>query len=355
MLLPWLAQTAQGSQDHQAARRLCVRTGGRFRSTCRGNLGHRAHAGWECQPGRRAVTSADDKRVKTALDETRLLILGAQILFGFHLNAAFQQGFGELPALSKHLYVGSFAVMAVAIGFLIAPSLQHRLVEQGRASARLLAVTTRFAAMALLLFALGLATDLYVVIAYRFGAATGLVIGLGFGLLAVILWHGTARLLKRSRKETPPMQEHHTPLDVRVEQMLTEARVLIPGAQALFGFQLAVMLTDAFGELAASAKVVHVIALCCIVLAMILLMAPAAFHRLAYGGENTEAFYRLGSCLIVVAAPPLALGITLDLYVAATRAFETRLPAILTALGIGLVLLFLWGLQPLVLRARRSS
>ena len=72
------------------------------------------------------------------------------------------------------------------------------------------------------------------------------------------------------------MQEHRTPLDVRVEQMLTEARVLIPGAQALFGFQLAVMLTDAFGELAVSAKVVHLTALCCIVLAMILLMAPAA-------------------------------------------------------------------------------
>src|SRR5262245_1529351 len=95
--------------------------------------------------------------------------------------------------------------------------------------------------------------------------------------------------------------------------------------------------------------------LCCIVLAVILLIAPAAFHRIAYGGENTEAFYRLGSCLIVVAALPMALSITLDLYVAATRAFETRLPAILTALGIGLVLLFLWGRQPLVLRARRSS
>jgi hypothetical protein len=111
------------------------------------------------------------------------------------------------------------------------------------------------------------------------------------------------------------------------------------------------MLTDALGELAVSAKVVHVTALCCIVLVVILLMSPPAFHRIAYGGENTEAFYRLGSGLIVVAALPLALGITLDLYVAATRAFETRLPAILTALGIGLVLLFLWGLQPLVLRA----
>jgi hypothetical protein len=300
------------------------------------------------------MTGADDKRVKTALDETRLLILGAQILLGFHLNAAFQRGFGDLPALSKALYVGSFAIMAVAIGLLIAPSLQHRLVERGHASARLLAVTTHFAAMALVLFALGLATDLSVVVAYGFGAATGLLIGLGFGALAVMLWYGTPRLLKKPRKETP-MQDHRTPLDVRIEQMLTEARVLIPGAQALFGFQLAVMLTDAFGELAESARIVHVAALCCIVLAVILLMAPAAFHRIAYDGENTEAFYRLGSRLVVVAALPLALGITLDLYVAATRAFETRLPALLTALGIGLVLSFLWGLQPLLLRAHRSS
>jgi Family of unknown function (DUF6328) len=300
------------------------------------------------------MTGGDDKRVKTALDETRLLILGAQILLGFHLNAAFQRGFGDLPAASKGLYVASFAIMAVAIGLLIAPSLQHRLVERGRASARLLAVTTHFAAMALVLFALGLATDLSVVVAYRFGAATGLFIGLGFGALAVMLWYGIPRLLKKSRKETP-MQDHRTPLDVRIEQMLTEARVLIPGAQALFGFQLAVMLTDAFGELAESARIVHVAALCCIVLAVILLMAPAAFHRIAYGGENTEAFYRLGSRLVVVAALPLALGITLDLYVAATRAFETRLPALLTALGIGLVLSFLWGLQPLLLRAHRSS
>lgn len=301
------------------------------------------------------MTGADDKRVKMALDETRLLILGAQILLGFHLNAAFQRGFGDLPALSKGLYVGSFAIMAAAIGFLIAPSLQHRLVERGRASTRLLAVTTNFAAMALVLFALGLAIDLSVVVAHRFGAATGLFIGLGFGALAVTLWYGVARLLRKPGKETSPMQDHHTPLDVRVEQMLTEARVLIPGAQALFGFQLAVMLTDAFGELAESAKIVHVIALCCIVLAVILLMAPAAFHRITYDGENTEGFYRLGSRLVVAAALPLALGITLDLYVAATRAFATRLPALLTALAVGLVLLVLWGLQPLLLRAHRSS
>ena len=29
-----------------------------------------------------------------------------------------------------------------------------------------------------------------------------------------------------------------TPLHAKIEQMLTEARVILPGAQALFGFQL---------------------------------------------------------------------------------------------------------------------
>src|SRR5215208_5361769 len=44
------------------------------------------------------------KRVKTALDETRLLILGAQVLFGFHLNGAFQKEFPNLSTQSRVLH-----------------------------------------------------------------------------------------------------------------------------------------------------------------------------------------------------------------------------------------------------------
>ena len=57
---------------------------------------------------------ADDRRVKTALDETRLLILGAQILFGFHLNAAFQAGFSRLSEGTHLLYAGAFSSITVA-------------------------------------------------------------------------------------------------------------------------------------------------------------------------------------------------------------------------------------------------
>ena len=41
-----------------------------------------------------------------------------------------------------------------------------------------------------------------------------------------------------------------TPLDVQVDQLLTEARLIIPGAQALLGFQFAVTLMQAFCRIA---------------------------------------------------------------------------------------------------------
>lgn len=300
-------------------------------------------------------SSALERKVKTALDETRLLILGAQILFGFHFNAAFQKAFPEIALSSRYLHALAFFAMACTIGFLIAPSMQHRLVERGHASTRILHVTTRFAASALVLFALALGVDLYVVVEHRFGLFWGLSIGVGLGAAALLAWYGAEWMLRPSgRKEEKMPSQEETSLDVRVEQMLTEARVLIPGAQALFGFQLGVMLMEAFGQLPAASKAVHTAALCCIVVAIILLMAPAAFHRLTFGGQDSEEFYRLGSRLVVSGAVPLAAGIAADLGVAVERSLGSQLIAMAIAIVVGLVLAGLWFIYPLALRAKRA-
>ena len=296
-----------------------------------------------------------DRRVKTALDETRLLFLGAQILFGFHLNGAFQSGFSDLAPQSRALHALSFLMMTGALALLITPSLQHRLVDGGRTSSRILAVTTRFAGLAMFPFALSLGADLYIVIGYRFGAASGIMAGVGFTAMAMAAWYGAEWLLQRPKHASKPLrEEHETPIDVRVEHMLTEARVLLPGAQALLGFQLAVMLTESFGGLPFGSRVIHVLALCCISLAVILLMAPAAFHRIAYDGENTESFHRLGSALILAAAVPLGCGIVGDLYVAVEKALQRPVLAAGVAGLAFLALVALWLIQPLVLRARRG-
>ena len=298
---------------------------------------------------------ARGKRVKTALDETRLLILGAQILFGFHLNGAFQKEFAELSTSSRALHVASFLIMTVAIALLMTPSLQHRIVDGGHATSRVLAATTALAGAALLPFALSLGADLYIVIAYRFGPNTGGGIGAGFAVLAVAGWYGAEWAMRRPSPPERPHDEPDTPIDVRVEHMLTEARVLLPGAQALLGFQLAVMLNEAFGKLPDTSKLIHVAALCCISLAIILLMAPASFHRISFHGQNTESFHRLGSALILAAAIPLAAGIVGDLYVAVTKALEQPAIGAAVALIAFLVLAALWLVSPLMLRSKRSN
>ena len=143
-----------------------------------------------------------------------------------------------------------------------------------------------------------------------------------------------------------------TPLETQVDQLLTEARIIIPGVQALLGFQLTVTLTRAFAELPVEAKVAHAIALCCIGLAVVLLMAPASLHRISFGGQDDPEFLKIASVFVVAAPLPLAFGIGLDSYVAAGRALQSEVAATVLASGAVLVLLGMWYAYPFWRRMR---
>ena len=79
-------------------------------------------------------------------------------------------------------------------------------------------------------------------------------------------------------------------------------------------------------------------------------MAPAAFHRIAFAGENTEEFFRIGSRLVMVSALPLALGISGDLFVAASLALSSPLVGLAASISGLAVLSWLWFARPLILR-----
>jgi hypothetical protein len=293
-----------------------------------------------------------DRRVKTALDETRLLILGAQILFGFHLNGAFQKGFDALDQSARALHAAAFVLMAMTIALLIAPSLQHRIADRGYATPRIVRAASRYASLALLPFALALGADIGIVLGLRFGRVAGSMAGIAFAVLALIAWYGAAWVVREKFDVEESMQVFSkTPIETRVEHMLTEARVLLPGAQAMLGFQLAVMLTETFAQLPAFARRLHAAALLATALAVILLMAPAAFHRIAFKGNSTETFHRIGSALVMAAAAPLALGIVFEMYVAVLRAVESDGWAWAAAGFVLLVLAGLWLALPLFIRA----
>lgn len=301
------------------------------------------------------------KKIKTALDETRILILGAQILLGFELRAAFSEGFDRLPSHARHLEALALMLMTVSVALMIAPGPYHRIVERGQDSGPFYNVTTTISDLALLPFGLALGLDVFVSIEHVIGGAAGIASGAAATVVALGMWYGLPRavaartgqkereMTERQRNERPP-----TPLDVKIEQMLTEARVILPGAQALFGFQLAIVLTAAFENLPDRSRLVHAISLGLVALSVTLLMAPAAYHRIVYAGEASRDMHRVGSIMVTLATAPLALGLAGDVYVVIGKiiGLETGIAAGVFAL---IVLIGLWYAYPAAVLFRREG
>jgi hypothetical protein len=185
----------------------------------------------------------------------------------------------------------------------------------------------------------------YVVIGRRYGMLAGVMSGLAMGGTCTLFWFGIETFIGRSKGDLE-MKEGPTPLSTKVEQLLTEARVIIPGGQALFGFQFIAMLTKGFDQLPAGSQLIHTAALCLIAMNVIVLMTPAALHRLSFGGEDSEAFLRLGSALVIAAPMLLALGIAAELYVVFEKVVENVVLAAAASCVGWLVMTVFWYILP---------
>jgi hypothetical protein len=249
-----------------------------------------------------------DAKLKTALDESRLLILGAQVLFGFAFQAVFQELFVEVDVAGRTMQILALGLLSISVALLIVPSLYHQIACRGRTLHRAVGVATLFAGWSLLPLTLGLGALAYVVFARFAGIRVALVFAGLLTATGLSLLYGLGFSLRKEPNALPP--ESETPLKTKIEQLLTEARVVIPGGQALLGFQFVATLTKSFENLPDSLKWVHAAGLAAVALSVLLLMTPAALHRLAFHGEDDPQFLVIGSRLVVAAALPLALGIS---------------------------------------------
>jgi len=283
-----------------------------------------------------------DQKLKTALDESRLLILGAQVLFGFAFQGVFQDLFNEVPPVSQFLQCAGLGFMLLSVCLLIAPSLYHQIVFNGESRPGALAYASRFAGASLLPLTLGLGASVFVVFEQLFGRAAGMVFGLTFTTGSLLLLYGLGIALRRPSRSKKMPDQTATPLRIKIEQMLTEARVIIPGGQALMGFQFVCTFTRSFRELPLSIQYLHAAALCAVALSVLLLMTPAALHRIAFHGEDDASFFRIGSALVIAASIPLAIGIAADIAVVFFKVTDDMKSAsVAGALALG-VLVAVW-------------
>jgi hypothetical protein len=295
-----------------------------------------------------------DRKVKTALNETRLLILGAQVLLGFQFEAFFQDGFSELSDASRRLCLAGLMMVLLSVTLLVMPSMQHRLTERGQSSERLVSTTNLLTGLGLVPLAFSLAFAVFVVVYRHFGMLTAMIAGAGLGTACGAAWFGIECLIDHS-PEKQLMPQSTTPLETRIEQLLTEARVIIPGAQAWFGFQILVMLTNGFDRLPQSSKCMHLTALLLVAANMVLLIMPAALHRLTFGGDNSARFLQIGSGIVVTAPAFLAAGISAENYVVFQKVIGHNASSITVAVVTFFSIIVCWYVVPLSLRWLHST
>jgi small-conductance mechanosensitive channel len=137
------------------------------------------------------------------------------------------------------------------------------------------------------------------------------------------------------------------PLSEAVTHLLEECRTVLPGMQALFGFQLIVVFNPSFHErLSGIERGIHLLAIGLIVIAIAMVMAPAAYHRQKDPQSVSERFIFIATRLLLYSMFPLMLALALEFYLIA-RVITNRL-GLSIALAVIIVSIFstLWILLP---------
>jgi Family of unknown function (DUF6328) len=125
------------------------------------------------------------------------------------------------------------------------------------------------------------------------------------------------------------------------EELLHELRSVIPGAQVLFGFLLAIRFTNQFDELDDTQRWVYYFALLATATALVCFMAPAAYHRLRFRAGDKEFLMQKGNREAIAGTVAIGLAFTSVVFLVTDFVFDTP-QAVVAALVLFAVIAWRW-------------
>jgi hypothetical protein len=144
-----------------------------------------------------------------------------------------------------------------------------------------------------------------------------------------------------------PAKKQQLSLDASLRHILEECRMVLPGIQALFGFQLIAVFNDGFTEkLSLTEQYIHYASILLTVIAVALVMTPAALHLQVDPRAVTERFIRSSSILLLLSIIPLAIGICLEIYLIGRIISRGFWLGFIAAIGCMLMFVLLWLVVP---------
>jgi len=143
------------------------------------------------------------------------------------------------------------------------------------------------------------------------------------------------------------------PLKDQASTTIDQMRMVLPGIQVLFGFQLIVIFEPRYHLLSEGLRLTHLTSLCLVVVAILLILTPPAYDRIVEQDTVSERFVRIASLLMSAAMAAFAVALVLDLFVVAWIATERATVAYAISGAAAASFAALWFVLPLLLRARR--
>src|SRR5581483_1908798 len=134
----------------------------------------------------------------------------------------------------------------------------------------------------------------------------------------LLIGHGERTIVRRTHSD-PEAEGQQIDLARAAQLLLEECRMVLPGLQALFGFQLVAVFNSRFSEaLSHSEQKLHLLAVALSAVSIAFIMTPAALHRQKGPRKVTSTFIRLSTRLLLISMFPLASSICVDLYIVAS-------------------------------------
>jgi hypothetical protein len=138
--------------------------------------------------------------------------------------------------------------------------------------------------------------------------------------------------------------------DSIAQETIDEARMVLPGIQALFGFQLIAVFNERFRSLPQFEQTLHYAALIMVGVAVAIIMTPAAYHRIAEQTTVSNFFIKLASWLIAAAMVPLMTAIALEAYIVGFILFGRGIVSFGISGGLFFFFAALWFGLPFLMR-----
>ena len=156
-----------------------------------------------------------------------------------------------------------------------------------------------------------------------------------------------------------PMKRHHEDdagesLSESVTHLLEECRMVLPGIQALFGFQLIAVFNSTFWtKLDRVEQLIHYAALGLIACSVELVMTNSAVHRQSEPITVSKRFLSMSTRLLFWSMYPLMSAILLDFYLIGSLILDSGPLSLLGTVLLGGLFLVLWVFLPRVRRLQR--